>query len=173
MSPIITEKNKLKFAVEFLGTPEALVWVGHGFDPADNDDERVRQTRELMAKYYAHIPYGMSVGNRAEDGVTSPMRDEDGDGYYELDVSWWPEGVYRLNYHSLPGEASAVGTPLNPSRRDWDVSWPQWWKDWDETARAAARPFMHLEKNGAGSCFRILIRPDRTIEPFGDLGFSL
>lgn len=45
MPPIIAEKNKLKFAVEFLDTPEALVWVGHGFDPADNDDQRVRHER--------------------------------------------------------------------------------------------------------------------------------
>ncbi len=173
MSPIKTEKNTLRFAVEFLKTPEALLWVGHGFDPLDNDDERVRQTRELMARYYSHIPYGMSVGNRASDGTMSPMRDKDADGYYELDVSWWPEGVYRLNYHSLPGIESPVGSRLDPSRRDQDVSWPLWWKDWDEETRAAARPFMHLEKNGAGSGFRILIRPDRTIEPFGDAEFYL
>ena len=38
----------------------------------------------------------------------------------------------------------------------------------DDKAKKALRPFLHREKNGAGYCFRILIKPDRSIEPFGD-----
>ncbi len=168
IAPIKIEKNRLLFAKTFLGTDAALLWVGHGFDPLDNDDERVKETRELMAKRYSHIPYGMGVGNRAADRNMKPLEDINGDGYYECDVSWWPEGVYRLNYHSLPGAASLAGTSLDLARRDKEVSWPLGWEAWDEKTRELARPFMHKEKNGAGFCFRILIRPDRTIEPFGD-----
>lgn len=170
MSPIKIEKNRLFFAKEFLQTDTALLWVGHGFDPLDNNDDRVKETRELMAKHYRHIPYGMSVGNRASDGSMKPA-EANGEGYYEFDVSWWPEGVYRLGYHSLQKVVSSVGTPIDPTRRDGGVSWALGWEEWDEKTRALARPFMHKEKNGAGYCFRILIRPDRVIEPFGDENF--
>ncbi|MEK7607146.1 MAG: hypothetical protein AAB444_03065 [Patescibacteria group bacterium] len=173
IAPIKIEKNRLLFAKEFLQTDAMGLWVGFGFDPLDNHDERVKRTRELMGKYYAHVPYGMNVGNRAADGSMKPVEDADNDDYFEVDVSWWPEGVYRLNYHSLPGVASSVGTAHDIKKRDQDVSWPQWWKDWDKESQKLARPFMHREKNGEGSCFRILIRPDRTIEPFGDARFDL
>lgn len=172
MIPIHVEKDRLYFAKELLETDEALLWVGHGFDPLDNDDTRVKETRELMERHYPHVPYGMSVGNRMPDGAKTPIG-LNSDGYYEVDVSWWPEEVYRLNIHTLPGIQSPVGTKLDPARRDWDVSWPLWWSEWDEEAREKARPFLHKEKNGAGSGFRILIRPERTIEPFGDVDFSL
>lgn len=121
----------------------------------------VKETRELMAKYFDHIPYGANVGNRKSDNTMLPVTDEDGDGYYDLDVSWWPEGVYRLNYHSVPGQESPHGSSLS-TERDHDVSWPKWLDAIDEESK----PFLHEEKNGAGFCFRILIRPDRTIEAF-------
>lgn len=173
IAPIKVEKNRLLFAKEFLQTDAMGLWVGFGFDPLDDSDERVKKTREIMAKYYSHIPYGMNVGNRASDGSMRHVEDADNDDYFEVDVSWWQEGVYRLNYHSLPGVSSSVGTVQNSKNRDQDVSWPRWWKDWSGATRQLARPFMHLEKNAAGSCFRILIRPDRSIEPFGDLKFEL
>ena len=165
-APIIVLPHQLKLAVKYLGTPEALVWVGFGFDPLDNNDERVIATRSMMQKYYPFVPYGMSVGNKRSDGTMTPVTDTDQDGYYDVDVSWWPEGAYRLGYHSLPGISSPAGLPLGPNR-DADVSWANF-QDWPEALKNLAQPFLHKEKNGAGLCFRILIRPDRTIEPFGD-----
>lgn len=164
--PLKLLPNHIHFAVEYLGTPEALAWVGFGFDPLDNNDERVKRTREMMDTFYAHVPYGMSIGNKQADGTMTPMTDANGDGYYELDVSWWPEGAYRIGYHSTPGTASPFGLPLGPNR-DADVSWANF-HGWPDALKNLARPYLHHEKNGAGLCFRILIRPDRTIEPFGD-----
>lgn len=173
MKPVIkVANNQIKFSVEQLGTEDMLVWVGHGFDPLDNDDIRVAETREHMKKYFPHIPYGMSVGNKKEDGSMEPIRDSDNDGYYDLDVSWWPEGVYRLNFHSIPGVQAPNGSQLDKTR-DHDVSWSAFWESWDETTRKATKPFIHKEKNGAGYGYRILIRPDRTIEPFGDTDLDL
>jgi len=168
-SPIKLEKNKIKLSSQYLQVPEILVWVGHGFDPLDNDDKRVEETREFMKKYYSHIPHGMSIGNKNSDDSFIPVKDTD--GYYDLDVSWWPEGVYRFNYHTLPGIQSDVGTKLNPDKRDLDVSWVLF-DNWDKEVKKLAEPFVHKEKSGAGYSFRILIKPDRTIEPFGDQNVS-
>jgi hypothetical protein len=161
--PIKVQKDLVKFSKECFDVPKVLAWVGHGFDPLDNNDDRVTETRKLMIKYYPHIPYGMNVGNRNSNGTYIPIADEDNDGYYDLNVFWWPEGVYRLNFHSLPNKTE------NFSVRDSEVSWPKLWEDWDEKTKQEARPFMHRERNGVGYCFRILIKPDRIIEPFGDL----
>lgn len=164
MTPIQVSRNKIEFAYEYLGSDSAYVWVGHGFDPLDNDDGRVEVMRQLMSKYYPHIPYGLNVDNKSESGEVVPLSIQN--GYYQLDVSWWPEGVYRLNYHSLLGVASDKGTPLSRNR-DQDVSWAKW-----DTTSEEVRPYLHKEKNGAGYCFRVLINPDRSILPFGDLQAS-
>jgi hypothetical protein len=159
----------IDLAKAYLGTSSCLVWVGFGFDTTDNDDERVRRTRELMARFYPNVPYGMGVGNPDEQGrFLIPLVDANQDGYYELDVSRWPAGVYRFNYHSLPNESSPQGGPLS-SQRDGEVSWAWWGADRHPDAVQTVRPIVHKERNGAGYCFRILIRTDRSIEPFGNL----
>jgi hypothetical protein len=61
---IKTENNVLKLSKKLLGTEEAWLWVGTSYGPLDNDDTRVKETRELMAKYYPYVPYGMWVAIR-------------------------------------------------------------------------------------------------------------
>lgn len=116
-----------------------------------------------MEKYYSHIPSGMWVGNKEEEQMI-PLKVTD--GFYVLDVSWWPVGVYRLNLHTSAGESSPFGSPLHPEKRDQDCSWAPLEKaDW----QAELRTYLHPEENGAGFSLRILIRPDRSIEALGDV----
>lgn len=160
MPLIEIDKGTLKLSTKLLGTASAWVWVGSGYGPTDNDDERVLATRKLMEKYYPYVPYGMWVGNR-EGETSTPLHDTN--GYYLLNTTWWPVGVYRFNLHSSQGETSSFGTPLNPEHRDQDCSWAPL-ERWQHELAA----FLHTEENGGGYSLRILIRPNRTIEPFGD-----
>lgn len=153
--------NQIKFSEKLLGTEEAWVWVGSAYSPTDNDDERVKATRALMERYYPHVPYGMWVGNKAGDEMRPLNLGED--GYYTLDTSWWPVGVYRVNLHTAIGAESPYGSKLHPEKRDQDSSWAPLENFQDEL-----KPFLHREENGAGYSLRFLIRPDRTIEPLGD-----
>lgn len=92
------------------------------------------------------------------------------DGFYEVDLSWWPVGSYRMNLHTNAGEESPYGSKLNPEKRDQDCSWaPIDSEQWSEEENASIRPFLHQEENGAGSSIRILIRPNRSVEAFGDV----
>ncbi|NTW15022.1 MAG: hypothetical protein HGA38_01475 [Candidatus Moranbacteria bacterium] len=167
-TPIILSRNLIRLAVSYLDSEQAFAWVGHGTGPEDNDDVRVAEDRAHMERYYPDIPFGLNVGNRKSDRSFDPLVDEDGDGFYELHVDWWPEGVYRFNYHGLPGEASSVGSVLL-ERRDGEVLWPRFYESWDEETRKAFLPFIYQERNGNGYCYRVLIRADRSIEPFGNI----
>lgn len=153
--------NQIRFSKSLLGTEEAWLWVGSAYSPTDNDDERVRETRELMKRYYGYIPYGMWVGNK-EGNEMKPLTLSD--GFYTLDTSWWPVGVYRINLHTAAGVESPFGSKLHPEKRDQDCSWAALENFKDELGL-----FLHQEENGAGFSIRFLIRPDRSIEPFGDL----
>lgn len=153
--------NEIRFSGKLLGSEEAWLWVGSAYSPADNDDERVRASRELMEKYYPHVPYGMWVGNR-EDNRIVPLQGKD--GYYVLNLGWWPVGVYRINLHTSSGIESPFGSKLHPENRDQDCSWTPL-----ESFTEELKPFLHKEENGAGYSLRFLIRPDRSIEPFGDV----
>src|SRR5689334_12877060 len=133
-APIIVKAGEVGFSELYLQTLTALVWVAFGFAPTDNDNERVNTTRELMKKYYPYIPYSLNYGNRCKNvplGIEEPLYIEPlaaKNGYYWLDVRHFQPGVtYRMNYHTVPGEESPVGTKLNPDTRDHDVSWPEWW----------------------------------------------
>jgi hypothetical protein len=153
-------KNTIQFSKQLLGSEEAFVWVGFGFDPKDNDDIRVRETRELMQKYYSHIPYGMGVGN-SQENWKAPVQAKE--GAYTFDVSWWPVGVYRLNLHGEKGRPTPFGSELYPENRDQDCSWAKL-----ESYQDELRDFLHQEDNGAGYSIRIFIRPDRGIQALGD-----
>jgi hypothetical protein len=153
-------KNTIQFSQKLLGSEEAFVWVGFGFDPKDNNDARVQETRELMQRYCPYVPYGMGVGN-GQKNWQAPMQAQD--GMYSLDVSWWPVGVYRLNLHSKKGEETPFGSKLHPENRDQDCSWAKL-----ESYQDELKGFLHKEENGAGHSIRFLIRPDRTIEALGD-----
>lgn len=164
---IRTEKNRIFFSNTLLGTPEAWLWVGTGYGPRDNNDKRVQETRALMETYYPYVPYGMWVGNQ-KAGTQVPLTDVD--GWYMADVSWWPEGTYRLNLHTLAGVSSPIGSPLKPENRDQECSWaPLDAAPWGSEEHTSLIPYLHTEENGSGMSLRILIRPDRSIEPFGDV----
>lgn len=166
MSLIKIENQLIQFSQKLLGTDEAWVWVGSGYSPMDNNDERVKETRALMEKYYNFVPYGMWVGNKKEETAVPLILEN---AYYTLDTSWWPVGVYRLNLHTNAGQESPYGSKLRPEKRDLDCSWaPIDSEQWTEEEKESLRPFLHKEENGAGSSLRILIRPDHTIEALGD-----
>lgn len=152
--------NQIQLSASLLGSDEAWVWVGSAYSPLDNDDTRVKETRDLMEKYYPHVPCGMWVGNKEENGM-KPLVSRD--GFYALDVSWWPAGVYRINLHSSAGIESPYGSKLRPEKRDQECSWAPLEKFQSELAK-----FLHKEENGAGYSLRFLIRPNRTLEAFGD-----
>lgn len=163
------KRNSIEFSKKLLGTEEAWLWVGTSYGPKDNDDTRVKETRELMQKYYPYIPYGMWIGNK-EAEQTRPLKDTANSGYYTADLSWWPAGAYRMNLHTKVGEESPLGSQLHPEKRDQECSWASLESgQWNTEESASIRPFIHKEENGAGSSIRILIRPDRSIEAFGDL----
>ncbi len=152
--------NQIKFSKELLGAETAWLWVGSGYSPLDNDDNRVKETRELMEKYYPYVPYGMWVGNKAGNEMKPLELREEG---YTLDLSWWPVGVYRMNLHTGAGIESPFGSKLHPEKRDQECSWSPL-----ETFQNELKSFLHKEENGAGYSIRFLIRPDRSVEPFGD-----
>lgn len=160
---IQTEKNQIRFSQELLGTEEAWAWVSGLPGPFDNDDVRVKETRELMEKYYPYIPAGMWVGNKEGETIVAL---KSVDGFYVLDLSWWPVGVYRMNLHTSAGVESPYGSKLHPEKRDQDCSWAaidsEKWHD-------ELKSYLHIEENGAGASIRVLIRPDRSIEALGDV----
>ena len=163
---IETDKNVLKLSLKLLGTEEAWLWVGSAYSPLDNDDTRVKETRELMEKYYPYVPYGIWVGNKKGEKMDALKNTN---GFYVVDLSWWPAGSYRLNLHTKAGEESLYGSKLKPEKRDQDCSWaPIDSEQWIQEENENLRPFLHTEENGAGSSLRILIRPDRSVEAFGD-----
>ncbi len=155
-------RDQIQFSKTMLGTAEAWLWVGSAYSSLDNDDTRVQETRTLMAKYYPHVPYGMWIGNKVGSEM-QPLNCHDR-SYYALDTSWWPVGVYRMNLHTAAGIESPSGSRLDPTKRDQDCSWAPLENLKDDLTR-----YLHQEENGAGYSIRILIRPDRSIEPFGDL----
>ena len=165
MSLIRTEKNTLFVSFELLQTPRAWAWVGFGWGPRDNDDDRVTETRVLMEKFYPYIPYGMFIGNTGSDGSKIPAEQED--GFYRLDLSEWSEGVYRLSFHTELNVPSTVGSVLNSNLRDRNVSWMPLERILEQGSHEE-RAFLHREENGAGFSIRILIWPDRTVSAFGD-----
>lgn len=153
--------NQILFSQSLLGTTEAWLWVGSAYSSDDNDDTRVHETRELMSKYYAHVPYGMWVGNKFGTEMKALHCNED--KFYTVDASWWPVGVYRMNLHTAAGVEAPFGSKLNSEKRDQDCSWTTL-----EKFQKDLPQYLHKEENGAGYSIRLLIRPDRTIEPFGD-----
>lgn len=153
--------DQILLAQSLLGTEEAWLWIGSAYSSTDNNDTRVNETRALMNKYYAHVPYGMWVGNKTETEMAPLYCNEE--KFYVVDTSWWPVGVYRMNLHTGAGIESPFGSKLNSEKRDQDCSWAAL-----ENFKKELSPYLHQEENGAGYSLRILIRPDRSIEPFGD-----
>ena len=170
MTLIRVEKNSLYVSATLLGTPCAWAWVGFGWSPTDDNDERVLETRRVMEKFYPYIPYGVFVGNRGSDGSMVPI-EQDESGYYRLDLSWWQPGAYRMNFHTEDGVPSPVGSPLRLSLRDKNFSWMPLERIMNGESESD-KIFLHKEENNAGYSIRILIWPDRSVSAFGDLARS-
>lgn len=163
--PIKVERNLIRLAKAYLGTDDCFVWVGLAYEPTYKSLALPSEVAVLMGKYFPLMPYGMHVGNPSSNGkLLEPLFDEDADGYYELRLELWPEGIYRLNYHGPLDQLSPFGNPqlLN------GVSWAWWGPDHvDPGVAESVRDFVY--KNTDGSyCFRVLIDRDRSVKPFGN-----
>ena len=108
----------------------------------------------------------MWVGNKDGEKMIALKKIE---GFYTVALSWWPVGSYRMNLHTNAGEESPHGSKLHPEKRDQDCSWaPIDSERWSVEDNARLQSFLHTEENGAGTSIRILIRPNRDVEAFGD-----
>jgi hypothetical protein len=147
---------------ETLGADEAQLWIRKADGPVDNDDERVSKERAEEEKLKGEL-------NRRPFGVEAVEVKENSEypGWYGVDVSAWPVGIYRFNVHGKANVEALNGTPLRPIR-DGQYSWPKF-SDEELTAMDDnQKDFFYLEKNNAGFCFRLEITADREIKPAGD-----
>lgn len=159
----VENKNAFLLSMDLLGLPEAQLWIGVNPDgPADNDDRRVLQerTQEEMEKYKpGHRPSGIEAMNLSES--------KDFPGWFEVDTSNWPAGIYRFNIHSHPDVQSPNGTKLRPIR-DGQYSWPGFSDEYLLNLDPEQKQFLYLEKNKAGFCMRVEITADREIKAAGN-----
>jgi hypothetical protein len=158
----IIGKNLFLINKETLALNEAQLWIGRADGPTDNDDERVARERTEEEKFKDEPnrrPFGIEAINIKED--------ENNLGWYKVDVSSWPAGIYRFNVHSKANVEAPNGIPLRPIR-DGQYSWPKF-SDEELTAMDdSQKDFFYLERNNAGFCFRVEITADREIKPAGD-----
>jgi len=153
----IQNKNLFLLNIKLLGLNEAQLWVGHPDGPADDEDERVRRERdEDKAK---NAVYGIESADLKES--------EKHAGWFEVDTSSWPAGIYRFMIHSYAGIKSPNGTPLR-NIRDGQYSWPDISDENLLDLTEEQKKFLYLEKNKRGFCFRIKIDENRNIEPAGN-----
>lgn len=159
----IQDKNLFLLNVELLGLSESQLWVGPSPDgPADNDDRRVLKERSMEEEKINKPNYRIS-GIEAVDLLES----QSFLGWFEIDVSIWPIGVYRFNIHSKSGVQAPNGTPLRPIR-DGQYSWPNFSDESLLNFPDEQKQFLYLEKNQTGFCMRIEITEERKIRSAGD-----
>jgi len=158
----IIGKNIFLINKETLGLDEAQLWIGKADGPADNDDERVARERAEEEKLKGEPnrrPFGIEAADIKENSEYS--------GWYKVNVSSWPAGIYRLNPHGRANIAAPNGTPLR-NIRDGQYSWPNYSDKELAVMDDSQKDFFYLEKNNAGFCFRLEITADRVIKPAGD-----
>jgi hypothetical protein len=158
----IIGKNVFLINKEILGLNEAQLWVGKADGPTDNDDERVRRERaeeEKLKDEPNRRPFGIQAVNITESAENP--------GWYEVNVSSWPAGIYRFNPHGRAKVETQNGTPLREIR-DGQYSWPNYSDEEIAVMDDSQKDFFYLEKNNAGFCFRLEITADREIKPAGD-----
>jgi hypothetical protein len=158
----IVGKNIFLVNKEVLGTDQAQLWIGRADGPADNDDERVARERseeEKLKNEPNRRPFGIEAWEIEED--------ENNQGWYKIDVSSWPAGVYRFNPHSRANVLAPHGTQFRPIR-DGQYSWPNYSDEELAAMSNGQKEFFYLERNNAGFCFRIEITEDREIKSAGD-----
>jgi hypothetical protein len=156
-------KDTVLISTELLGVSEAQLWIGGLPDgPTDYSQERVNRERAEIEKRGGRLEDGRPAGIAAVDLTEN----ESFSGWFEVDASTWPEGIYRINIHSKPNIPTPHGTPLR-NLLDGEYSWAGFGDDltqWDKDQWK----WLYLERNNAGFVIRIEITPDRTIVPAGD-----
>lgn len=155
----IENKDLFFFNAELLGIKEAQLWIGRPDGPLDNEDKKVLERREEDKKLNPIL--GIEAVNLRESNRFP--------GWFEVDTSAWPEGIYRLMIHSKAGVQAPNGTKLNPQTRDLQYSWPKIDEDMARNLNPEQRSFIYQEPNKAGFCFRIEITKNRDIEPAGNV----
>jgi len=159
----IQDKDLFLLNVELLGVSEAQLWIGPSPDgPTDNNDERVLNER-ARAESEKRKLNGRISGIEAVNLLESKRFP----GWFEVNTSKWPPGIYRFNIHSKPYIQAPNGTKLRPIR-DGQYSWPNFTDDFLLNLPDKQKKFLYLERNKAGFCMRIEIMPDRNIVPAGD-----
>lgn len=161
MIPIKIVGTKILLAKKYLGLDEAQIWIGPDEEgPTDDDDEKV-----LLRRKKAEENYKLGRTKRPSGISIFSIKDDDSDGYYELETSDWKSGLYRFNYHGKANEKSLHGSKLNLAKRDLEYSWAVFS---DEIINySEVKPFVYDEPNGRGFCFRVKIE-DNKIEPAGN-----
>lgn len=154
----IENKDLFLLNTELLGLKEAQLWIGRPDGPKDDDDEKVMARREEDKKI------NPLLGIEAVDLSES----EKYPGWFEVNTSNWPTGIYRLMLHSKTGIQAPNGTKLNPQARDLQYSWPKIDENFIENLGEDCKKFIYKEPNKRGFCIRIEITPERKIKPAGN-----
>jgi hypothetical protein len=153
----IQDKNLFLLNAELLGLPEAQLWIGRPDGPADDDDQKVAERRRDDKKINSIL------GIEAVDLKVS----ENFPGWFEVDTSSWPAGIYRFNIHSRMNVQAPNGTELQ-DMRDLEYSWPKFSDEYLLRLPEEQKEFLYLEKNKRGFCMRIEKTTDGELKPAGD-----
>ncbi|MFA4817538.1 MAG: hypothetical protein WC608_02295 [Parcubacteria group bacterium] len=153
----VQDKNLFLLNAEPLGLPEAQLWIGKADGPADDEDQRVAKERVESTEK------GEIYGIEAVDLKAS----ENFSGWFEIDTSAWPVGIYRFNIHGRAGVSAPNGTVLQNSR-DLQYSWPKFSDEDLLNLPEDQKEFLYLEKNKRGFCMRIEKKEDGELKPAGD-----
>jgi hypothetical protein len=154
----IEGKNIFLLNKDLLGLKKAQLWVGRPDGPKDDDDEKVAARRIEDKKLNPIL--GIKAVDLAES-IEYP-------GWFKIDTSIWPAGIYRLMLHSKVGIQAPYGTKLNPQARDLQYSWPIFPSKYLANLSEDLKKFLYQEPNKRGFCIRIEITPEREIKPAGD-----
>jgi hypothetical protein len=153
---IIPSTQLFLYHMSVLGTPKAQVWIGNTPDgPLDNDDTRVLQERSVASSAIADI-VAMDIQESTQYS-----------GWYSIDMSTWPVGIYRFNIHTHAAVSSPDGTALS-AVRDGEYSWPVFTDEVLASLPRYQQDFLYLERNDAGFCIRVEITSDQRIIAAGD-----
>jgi len=160
MKDFIKIENRDLFLLntELLGLKEAQLWIGRPDGPKDDDDEKV------TARRMEDEDINPILGIEAVDLIES----EKYPGWFEVNTSKWPTGIYRLMLHSKAGVQAPNGTKLNPQARDLQYSWPIFPDEYLKNLSEDLKKFLYQEPNKRGFCIRIEITPEREIKAAGD-----
>lgn len=153
----IQDKNLFLLSIEILGLSEAQLWIGKADGPADDEDQKVAQRREEDKRANSIL------GIEAMDLKAS----EKFPGWFEVETSAWPAGIYRFNIHSRANVHAPNGTELQNSR-DLEYSWPKFSDEDILNLPEDQKEFLYLEKNKRGFCMRIEKMEDGELKPAGD-----